>query len=322
MLKTRFVPVAIDQAYQRRQQDTEGDFYRQIAGQAPRNDFRSTTQGFYIATASGDLLLYNNNRDPAKLRRLMKQKLSEFESRAGSFSNTAEIRPEKSDPRYNVSPPEGGLVVRVRAKVLGGYEPTTDRWRQIFQTALSRDNLWISPSEHEALVRGELPASLQQRIARFHLVDNTRGEPSMWKLEEIRKLEMNLADGQLNGVVHLETARGDRGYDAELKGVVELKDDAVVRFDMVVLGEAWAQAVTPAVRRRESFPWLYRSRWPTEPMWPIGSRPKDRAVGCQVTFVEVFSRKTSSPSFNGKPKATVLARRAVAFGLPLNDGGS
>ena len=198
MLKTRFVPVAIDQAYQRRQQDTEGEFYRKIAGQGPRDNFDSTTQGFYIATASGDLLLYNNNRDPDKLQRLMKQKLTEFESRAPTSSTAAEIRTEKLDSRYNVSPPEGGLVLRVRAKVLGGFEPTDDPWQRIFQTALSRDNLWISASEHKALVRGELPATVQQRIARFHLVDNARGEPPMWKPEEIRKLDITLDNGQLS----------------------------------------------------------------------------------------------------------------------------
>ena len=62
LLKSRFIPVAIDQAYQRRQKDTEGDFYRKIAGQGPRNNFKSTTQGLYLATASGKLLGYNNNR--------------------------------------------------------------------------------------------------------------------------------------------------------------------------------------------------------------------------------------------------------------------
>ena len=78
LLKTRFVPVAIDQAYQRRQQDTEGDFYRKLTSQSPRNNPNSTTQGFYVATAGGDLLLYNNNRDPEKVLRLMKQALHEF----------------------------------------------------------------------------------------------------------------------------------------------------------------------------------------------------------------------------------------------------
>ena len=63
LLKTKFVPVALDQAYQRRQKDTEGDFYRKIAGQGPRKDFKNgTTQGLYGATADGTLLGYSNNR--------------------------------------------------------------------------------------------------------------------------------------------------------------------------------------------------------------------------------------------------------------------
>ena len=251
MLSTRFVPVAIDQAYQRRQQDTEGEFYRRIAGQGPRNDFQSTTQGFYIATASGELLLYNNNRDPDKLRRLMQEKLAEFDSRVTTAS---EIRAEEIDARYNVSPPEGGLVVRVQAKVLGGYEQSTDRWREIFQNALSRDNLWITEGEHQALVRGELPASLQQRIARFHLVDNTRGEPPMWKREEIVDLEMTLNDGELNGVVHLETGNGNRGYDAEVKGFVEVTDGVVSRFDIVALGDFWGEGAYTGRAPEGKFP--------------------------------------------------------------------
>lgn len=241
LLKSRFVPLAIDQAYQRRQQDTEGEFYRRIAGQYPRNNFRETTQGFYIATAAGELLLYNNNRDPEKVARLMKEKLAELASRADGGAAIAEIKADKVDPRYNLSPPEGGLVVRVRAKVVGGYEPTEDPWQSIFQGALSRDNLWISKSEHEALARGSVPASLTERITRFHLVDNTRGEPPMWKPEEIRRQDVALRDGRLTGAVRLQTGRGDRGFDADVFGYVETRDGAVVRFDVVVLGEFWGE---------------------------------------------------------------------------------
>jgi len=241
LLKTRFIPVALDQAYQRRQKDTEGEFYRKIAGQGPRNDFNGTTQGFYIATASGDLLLYNNNRDPAKVRRLMEQKLSAFESSAASTASVEPIRRRKSDPRYNVSPPDGGLVVRVQAKVLGGYAPTNDRWRKIFQNALSRDNLWISESEHRALAKGKVPQSLQKRIARFHLVDNTRGEPPMWKESEIRKLDFELRDGRLRGKVLLRTEDGDRGYDVDFLGFVKSTGTEITRLDLVARGEFWGE---------------------------------------------------------------------------------
>jgi hypothetical protein len=254
MLKTRFIPVAIDQAYQRRQKDTEGDFYRKIASQGPRNDFDGTTQGFYIATADGDLLLFNNNRDPAKVRRLMHEKLAQFESEESSHANTDVINATTKDVRYNVDPPDGGLVLRVRAKVLDGYEPTTDKWQQVFQSALSRDNLWITSAEHQSLVRGEIPKAVQQRIARFHLVDNTRGEPPMWKQSEIRELEMQLDEGQLTGRVHLETDDGDRGYEAQLRGVLEVEHEKVARFDIVVLGDFWGEGRYTRRAPKEKFP--------------------------------------------------------------------
>lgn len=237
MLQTRCVPVAIDQAYQRRQQDTEGEFYRKIAGQGPRNNFQSTTQGLYVATAGGRLLLFNNNRDPAKVQRLLKETLAEFEKNAAANSRAAVIKRGKVDSRYNVTPPVGGLVVRVQAKVLGGYEPTTDRWRTIFQNALSRDNLWISAAEHQALLRGVVASSLQQRIARFHLVDNTRGEPPMWNEKEIRELKMRIEGNRILGQATLRTARGDRSYQADLFGIIETKAGRIVRLDMVSRGE-------------------------------------------------------------------------------------
>ena len=239
MLRTRFVPVAIDQAYQRRQKDAEGEFYRKIAGQGPRSNFQSTTQGLYIATAQGKLLLYNNNRDPAKVQRLLKEKLNIFQQNLAEYSRAVAIKPGKVDARYNVSPPKGGLVVRVRAKVLGGYEPTTDRWRAIFQSALSRDNLWISAAEHQALVQGQIPVSLQKRIARFHLVDNTRGEPPMWREKEIRQLKMTVRGNRIEGQVLLRTDSGDRGYQAELFGELEVKAGKVVRLDLLVRGDFW-----------------------------------------------------------------------------------
>ncbi|MCO6454688.1 MAG: hypothetical protein J5I93_05235 [Pirellulaceae bacterium] len=237
LLKTRFVPVAIDQAYHRRQQDTEGEFYRKIAGQGPRSNFESTTQGFYIATPSGELLLYNNNRDPEKVLRLMRQRLREFDQSGARSSEVAAIEAAKVDARYNVQPPEGGLVVRVHAKVLGGYTESDDPWQRIFQTAVSRDNLWITRDEHQALVQGQVPRSLQVRIARFHLVDNTRGEPPMWSEDEIRTLEMSLRDGQLEGRVALSTRNGDRGYEATMQGRVEVNEGRVVGFDLVSLGQ-------------------------------------------------------------------------------------
>lgn len=254
MLQTEFIPVAMDQAYQRRQKDTEGEFYRKIAGQGPRNNFRGTTQGFYISTPAGKLLLYNNNRDPQKVRRLITEKLAHFKSSDAARLKVEPIQQKQVDARYNPKPPAGGLVVRVRAKVLDGYEPTTDRWRRIFQSAISRDNLWISKAEHESLVRGEVPASLQRRLVRFHLVDNTRGEPPMWRDNEIRSLEMKLVDGQVTGSVHVETGPGNRGYQAEIRGHIETKDGKVTRMDLVAHGDFWGEGTYTRGAPKGKFP--------------------------------------------------------------------
>lgn len=241
MLKSRFIPVAIDQAFQRRQKDSEGDFYRKIASQGPRSDFNGTTQGFYIATASGDLLLYNNNRHPEKVRRLMREKLDEFLEHSDAKANVAPLSEESRDRMYNVKPPEGGAVLRVHGKVLDGYEPTDDRWQKIFQSALSRDNMWLTAEEHKQVAAGEIPKQVQQRLVRFHLVDGTRGEPPMWNEDEIRTLNMRLEDGKLTGEVHLETRDGKRGYQAEILGYIESSGNTLTRFDVVVRGDFWGE---------------------------------------------------------------------------------
>lgn len=238
-LQSDFVPVAIDQANQRRQKDTEGEFYRKIARQSPRNDFTQTTQGFYVAAPDGELLLYNNNRDPAKVRRLMKEALEKFHKQAKA--DVEAIEAEQVDARYDMKPPSGGLVIRVQARVLGGYEPTDDPWRQIFQDALSRDNLWITKQEAEEIAVGAIPEKLLERMARFHLVDNTRGEPLMWKSAEVRSFDLKIDQQQMTGRVEIASLDGERGYEAEVKGRVEVQEGEVKRFDMVFLGECWGE---------------------------------------------------------------------------------
>lgn len=236
LLRTRFVPVAIDQAYQRREQDAEGEFYRRIAGQGPRRDFQGTTQGFYVATAAGELLLYNNNRDPAKVERLVADALRRFGERPVKEPATAPIATGERDVRYHPEPPEQGLVVRVHGKVLGGYPEPKDEWERILQSAVSRDNLWVTGAEQEALLRGTLSKSLLRRIARFHLVDNTRGEPPMWQPEEVKAIDVALEHGRISGAVLLATGDGARRYDAQILGFVASKDGRVTRFDLVARG--------------------------------------------------------------------------------------
>lgn len=249
MLQTKFVPVAIDQAYQRRQQDNEGEFYRKIAKQGRWKDGRGTSQGLYIASPDGKLISFRNNRGADRIRPMMESALANYRA-----PKVSAIEVGKKDDRYTPAPPPGGLIVRVRAKVLGGYEETEDQWRHLFQTAVSRDNLWVSKAEHAAIIAGNVPRSLQVRIAKFHLLDNTRGEPPMWNDDEVRSLEMKIHDGEVTGKVHLQNKSGDRGYEADIYGKIESKSEKIVRFDLIARGQFWGEGPYTGRAPKGKFP--------------------------------------------------------------------
>ncbi len=230
-LRADYIPVAIDQANQRRQKDTEGDFYRKIASQGPRNDFRNgTTQGFYLASPDGNLLAYTNHRGPDRMLRTLRT------ANARAVKEAEPVERTRTDKRYAFTAPEGSAVVRVNGKVLGGYDEARNRHEAIMRSAISRDNFWITADEQKVLAAGTIPQAMQSRLLRYHLVDNTRGEPPMWRSGEIRNAGLRLKDGLLTGRVRFATKSGDRTYDAVLRGHLEFKGTKLTRFDLVASG--------------------------------------------------------------------------------------
>ena len=232
LLATRFVPVAVDQHIHRTLKDAEGALFAQILKQAGRG-LGGTSQGNYLFSPDGKLLAFANTADAAHVRRLMEAALRKFDPAAAP---AAETGPKAALSQFE--PPAGGLVLDVTSKVLGGYEKGGNR---AMRDAVGRDHLWLRKDEAEALARGELPEAVKRRIARFHLLDNTRGEPPPWRPDEVRRLELTLQGGRLSGSVHLETKAGDRGYRADLLGVVEVRGGRVTRLDLVAKGAFWGE---------------------------------------------------------------------------------
>jgi len=239
LLKTKVVPVAVDAWYMNRKQDGEGEFYRKVVSQDPsRTDFtNSSTQGRYAFTPEGKLIGFNNNRSVDRIQRLLKKAIDSYPAPG----TTPEVPLIDAGRKSNLdrSIKDGTVVVNVYAKVLGDPEPTESKTAKMFQAALGEDHLWIRKDEAEGLARGDLAETLKRRIALYHLNDFTRGEPNMWRGEQLKKLEMTLKEGRLSGSVHLETADGKRGYEAELLGFVEGKDGKLARFDLVCKGQFW-----------------------------------------------------------------------------------
>ncbi len=258
MLKDDFVPVAIDQWYERRQKDAKGEYYRKVAGQGPRNDFEHTTQGHYACDASGKLLGFNGNHiDVDRVKEMMRKALSEFDQEANA--DVQAIDPGAPDARFNIVPPNGGLVFRVYSKILSGYEEPKNMHETSFQKSIGQDTFWIQASEKAALIKafesnGSVPEAIAKRIARFHFIDNTRGEPPRWTVEEIQELSMKVTDGVIEGSVKLSTEDGRRGYEANFCGHIEVDGDEVTRFDMAAEGMFWGDGPHTGAGPKGKFP--------------------------------------------------------------------
>jgi hypothetical protein len=235
LFKTRFIPVAVDQHDHRRRKDAEGELFASILKQAGRG-LDGYAQGFYVVTPAGKLLAFENTLSGDRMKTLLAAALKKFDPSAP----VPKIEESPRDARFVYEAPAGGLVVSVHSRVLGGYDRNKPATRA-YEESLGRDHLWVRKDEAAQLAKGVLPESLKVRLVRFHLVDNTRGEPPFWKEDEVKRLEMTLDKGRLTGTVNLKTKAGDRGFDAQLLGVVEVKDGAVTRFDVVVKGEFWGE---------------------------------------------------------------------------------
>jgi hypothetical protein len=270
LVNENFIAVAADDWFQRRRQDSEGEFFRKVADQGPRQGKGGgTRQGIYALTADGTLLQYRNHQDPDVMRGFLISSLNAWHNlpadrRAKGAVKVPEV--SKVDARYAPTLPKDALIVNVHARIL-------DRTDDFFchgtcrfpggQRA-SHDHLWIRADEWQALVPADakkgqevaVPDKLIYRIARFHLIDNTRGEPPMWARRDVRKAEMKLVVEEVTknevrlkvtGAIVLANAldvkSAKRGYDVALLG--DIRYDTVqkkmTRFQIAALGEHWGE---------------------------------------------------------------------------------
>jgi hypothetical protein len=247
LLKSRFVCVGIAHNGAGRRKDAEGDFARKLIGKG------GTLQGLHVINTAGDLVGYVYDFRPQSVVAMLEKSLKKFKP-----VDAPAIDFKEKDKRFTM--PEGGLVVFTIAKVLAGHDPVKARgtiqhdMETAWKNSLGREHLWIRKDEVQALVKGELPASLQKRIVRYHLVDNTRGTPTGWTENEIRNVEMKLVNGTLKGRVHLETKDGKRGYQADLLGFVGARDGKLSRFDIVANGQFWGHGTYTPGAPKGRFP--------------------------------------------------------------------
>jgi hypothetical protein len=276
MCQNDFIPVTGDDWYQRRRKDKEGVFFRKLAESSGKGGH--TLQGIYLFAADGTPLRYKNSGHSAEFTRdMMRDALKQFAALPADRRKPGGVKiedPGELDPNYSRSPPEGGMILKAYTRILdfknGEYCKGTCKATGGEKAA--RDHVWITRDEVKALVpaksevgfRYPLPAKLTDRLARFHLIDNTRGEPQLWKPEEIRAHRVTLVvaattadaveirlDGEVLLMTDADPAKAERGYEVRLSGVLRYRPATGTfdKFDLTAVGTHWGEHFDTAPAR-------------------------------------------------------------------------
>ena len=266
LITENFVPLAMDDWYLRRQDDAHGSFFRDVANQGPRKgEGGGTRQGRYAFSASGKLLGFNNNRSPERIVAMLDTALERYRKLPLEEKSPKVETNASRDSEFLREPPKGGAVIKVYTRVLkqnsdqGALQrcklpaEPDGRFRHNGFGA-SIDHCWLRQEDIESLApsktkAGEtisIPEAIAIRIARFHLADNTRGEPPHWRKGEIRQLDLigKVAENgrvRIDGHIHLETKDGKRGFQGKALGGYSLTGSVLSDFELVVVGEHWGE---------------------------------------------------------------------------------
>jgi hypothetical protein len=275
MAKEDYVPVALDDWYQRRRQDAEGAFFKKVYSQdesraAPD---RPNRQGIYCFTVSGKLLAVKNAGQLIDVtKEMMQSSLSKWESlpeeeRAPGAVKVPEMK--YPDRRYvPARPPAGCLILDVFTRVLdfdANGEPLKARSATPGGDWAARDKMWVFEPEWKAMVPATakpgddvpLPPSLVHRLVSFHLRDNTTGQAPRWEKGQVRTRDLKLTVEEatpagvklrLEGTAVMSTdadlSRAERGIELQLLGYLtyDSAKGTFTRFDILALGRNWGRA--------------------------------------------------------------------------------
>lgn len=255
------------------QKDARGEFFRHVAEQghyAGRTQPSATRQGIYACTAGGLLLASVNTRTADHMLAMMHKALQVWQSLGpeerkspGPFA----LDPFVPDPKYAVRFPDGGLILQVYARDLPRNSAQTDDWRK---NAVNFDHAWFTHEEMLSFIpaseapgsRHALPWPVVRRFARFHIIDNVRGETPMWGEQDIRHAALftevvarkgdqlilrltgavkNVGSGRWPIRPFQEKYDIERGMDVTLSGTLHwnVARRRFDRFDLLAIGTRW-----------------------------------------------------------------------------------
>lgn len=227
-----------------------------------------TRQGIYATAPNGKLLASNNTVDPHSMADMLQRALASWEALETKQRTVAKFPSGERRRRGEFRRPPGGLVLKVNSRDLPRAAAAED-WRG---EAWNQDFAWFTKEEARQFLttddgaEAEVPTALVKRLARFHLVDNVRGQTwPPYSDGEVQRAELrsqvtatqgDLVSLRLEGASRcVATGKwsiagsGDghqpspqqRGVQTRLLGHAQydLQREVFVRFQLVAIGTRW-----------------------------------------------------------------------------------
>ncbi|MFL3015107.1 MAG: hypothetical protein ACJZ2B_04835 [Candidatus Neomarinimicrobiota bacterium] len=167
--------------------------YRRVGG---------TRQGIYVCSPSGRLLSSINSLNPDAVLESVMTGLDKWKSLPRSERYLPDGFTPSVSHRWENSYPENGLVLEgTKADLLSDppkFSDRGDRWNM--------DHIWFNedeahlwlPKEHAIGENHQCPKIIKDRLFRFHLVDNVRGQTLPFAPEEIKVANLSTKITGLN----------------------------------------------------------------------------------------------------------------------------
>ena len=273
-LTAKFIPAADEVGHLQSGEDAECLLFQKIAEQghyAGRTRPSFTRQGTYATTADGTFLASWKKNDPRYVARKLREALENWdklkaEGRKFSAEDPLDIALLSRADRFF---PEDGLVLKLNTRDLPRDPPQQGRsahaWNQDFAWFTKEEAGQFLPSEIVPGRTREVPRRLVERLARFHFLDNVRGQTPQFPARAIedailtsrvtavdgdvvslrlegRTKAVQKGDWSIRGFEDMDRpSHQERGLGMKLLGSARFdrKQRRFVGFEVVAVGTRW-----------------------------------------------------------------------------------
>ena len=176
--------------------DRDALMFQEMADKGHYRKVGGTRQGIYVCSPSGELLSSVNSLSPDVVLEVIQDGLDTWDQLPRSKRNLPEDFIKNIEHRWEDSYPENGLILKgTKTDLLSDppkFSERGDRWNM--------DHIWFNKNEAKKwipkdYIKGEkieCPKIIKDRLFRFHLVDNVRGQTLPFAPQEIKKSNLQV----------------------------------------------------------------------------------------------------------------------------------